>query len=70
MNLYLLLGILGLLLVSAGLLVKSRRLRDKLSFLGGLCLLFYSIDKGDTVFILLQTFYVGVTIFDYFKNKK
>ncbi|HRH25005.1 MAG TPA: hypothetical protein PLQ20_01550 [Candidatus Paceibacterota bacterium] len=65
----LLLGIAGLILVSLGLIVKSRKLRDLLSFLGGGFLLVYSIYKNDSVFIVLQSFYVLVTIFDYLKQK-
>lgn len=66
---FLFIGIIGLILVSLGLLVKSRKLRDTLSFLGGACLLVYSIYKKDTIFIILQSFYVFITIFDYLRQK-
>lgn len=66
---FLFIGITGLILVSVGLLVKSRKLRDILSFIGGICLLIYSINLKNTIFIILQAFYVFITIFDYFKQK-
>lgn len=66
---FLFIGVIGLLSVSIGLLVKSRKVRDILSFIGGLCLLFYSIHLKDTIFIILQTFYVFITVYDYIRQK-
>ena len=63
-------GIIGLLLISFAMLVKRRRTRDIESIIGGLCLLTYSIYLQDVIFITLQIVYIGVTIFDYIKNKK
>lgn len=66
---FLFIGVVGLLSVSVGLIVKSRKLRDILSFIGGICLLVYSIYRADTIFITLQSFYVLITIIDYLRQK-
>ncbi len=62
-------GALGLILVSTGLLVSSRRKRNILSFFGGVCLLVYSFFLNDIVFILLQSVYILFTVIDYARSK-
>ncbi len=63
-------GILGLILISAGVLLKQRTLQDEFYIFGGLSLLFYSISIGDWIFIILQSFFVVVAVYDFFNKRK
>ncbi len=65
-----LIGVVGILLISIGMLVRKRKSRDKCTFLGGLCLLTYSIFLKDIVFILMQSVYIIVILYDFIKTKK
>ena len=69
MNTFKLIGIVGLILICLGMIVKNRKNRDALSFFGGVGLLIYSIYLKDIIFIILQTVYTIVVIIDYFKQK-
>lgn len=60
-------GVIGLILLCIGIIVKNRDTRDVLSILGGIALLIYSIYLKDIIFIILQSVYIIVTIFDYIK---
>jgi len=62
-------GILGLILIIIGLLLKDRKQRDILYILGGICLTAYSISLNDTIFIILQVVFTIAAIFDLIKNK-
>lgn len=63
-------GIVGLILLCDSILVKKRKKRDILTIIGGLALLIYSIYLKDLIFIILQTVYISVTIFDYTRQFK
>jgi len=63
-------GIVGLILLCDSILVKKRKKRDILTIIGGLALLIYSIYLKDLIFIILQTVYISVTIFDYARQFK
>ncbi len=63
-------GILGLLLITTGMIVKKRTTRNILCVFGGIALLLYSIYIKDLIFIILQAVYVVVVIFDFIKIKK
>jgi len=51
-------GILGLLIISYAIWLKSERKQDKLFVLGGTLLLIYSINIGDYIFIVLQIVFI------------
>ncbi len=69
-NIYKIIGIAGLVLICIAMIVKDRKTRDKLSFLGGVGLLIYSAYLKDIIFIILQCVYIVVVSVDYFKQKK
>ncbi|MDP3971007.1 MAG: hypothetical protein Q8P90_04925 [bacterium] len=57
-------GILGLIFIIAGIVLKSRQSRNIVYIIGGICLTIYSIAINDIIFIVLQVVFTGVTIFD------
>jgi lipid-A-disaccharide synthase-like uncharacterized protein len=69
MNEFKIIGIAGLILISLGMIVSKRTLRDLLSFFGGVGLLIYSIYLKDFIFIVLQSVYILVVTFDFIKEK-
>lgn len=64
------LGIIGLVLIIAGLLLRNRKQRDILYVLGGFGLLVYSISIEDAIFIILQSAFILFTLYDIFMNVK
>lgn len=70
MNEFKIIGIIGLILISLGMVVRKRTLRDILSFLGGVGLLIYSIYLKDAIFIVLQSIYILVVTVDFIKEKR
>jgi len=70
MNIYKIIGIIGLVLICTAMIVKNRKTRDKLSFFGGIGLLAYSIYLQDIIFIILQSVYIIVVSWDFIKEKK
>jgi lipid-A-disaccharide synthase-like uncharacterized protein len=71
MNFYKIYGILGLILLIAGILVKSekRKIRDIIYIIGGAFLLLYSLYIMDAIFIFLQIIFIFVSIYDLHKIK-
>lgn len=63
-------GALGLLLISAGIVVKNRKKQNYLFVVGGILLEAYSIYIGDVVFIILQIIFILAAVYDLFKLKK
>jgi len=65
-------GIIGLVLIILGILVKKkdRKKRDVLYILGGILLAAYSFYIKDTIFITLQIIFVLVAIYDLIKINK
>lgn len=69
-NIFKIIGIIGLILICLAMIVKKRTLRDTLSFFGGIGLLIYSIYLKDVIFIILQAVYIIVVSWDFLKEKK
>lgn len=71
LNIFRLLGVLGLIFIIVGVLVKrrKRKLRDILYILGGIALAAYSIYIRDTIFIILQVVFTLVAIYDFSRQK-
>lgn len=65
-----LLGALGLLLITAGVLTKNRRKQDTLYIAGGLLLESYSISIRDPIFITLQAIFVVAAAYDLAKTSE
>ena len=70
-NIFKIIGTLGLVFIILGLLIKSknRKIRDILYIFGGLFLAIYSIHLKDIIFIVLQFIFVIVAVYDLIKLK-
>lgn len=65
-----LIGIIGLLLIIAGIFQKNRKQEDLLFALGGVFLLAYSINLKDIIFSVLQIAFIISAIYNYSILKK
>ncbi|MCB9358525.1 hypothetical protein H6503_01215 [Candidatus Woesearchaeota archaeon] len=63
-------GAVGLILITYGIVTKGRKLQDYLDILGGICLEIYSIHIGNVIFIVLQLVFTGTAIWDFFRKRK
>ena len=54
-------GVLGLIAISRGVLIRENERRDRWFIFGGIFLLIYSVYLKDAVFIALQSVYIAVT---------
>ncbi|MFA6177698.1 MAG: hypothetical protein WC694_02265 [Candidatus Paceibacterota bacterium] len=69
-NIFKLIGIVGLLLISVGLLLKNRKHQNILYIVGGGCLEIYSIYLKDTIFAILQIIFILSAVYDLIKIRK
>jgi len=69
-NLFKVIGAIGILLIAIGILNKKRKTQNVYYAIGGLCLLTYSIYINDLVFIILQIIFTTAAIYDLIKTKK
>ena len=60
-------GALGIILISIGIITKKRKTQDIFYILGGICLETYSIYIGDLIFIILQIIFTLAAIYDFAK---
>jgi len=67
MNIFKIIGALGIILISVGILTKKRKTGDVYYILGGLCLEAYSIYIGDIIFIILQVIFILSAVYDFCK---
>lgn len=67
MDIFKLIGALGLLLISVGIITKNRKRQDVLYIISGLCLEAYSIYLGNIIFIILQIIFTLAAIYDLVK---
>ena len=65
MSIFKIIGVAGLLLISAGVITKKRKAQDILYIIGGICLETYSIYLGDVIFIILQIIFMLVASYDF-----
>ena len=70
MDIFKLLGALGLILITIGIITKKRKQQDVYYIIGGIFLEIYSIYIQDIIFIILQIIFTIVAIYDYFHAKK
>ena len=72
MNVFYSLGIIGLILIILGVLVKKkdRAIRDILYIIGGISLMIYSFHIKDTIFIILEILFTLVVAYDLIKQKR
>ena len=59
-----LIGALGLIWISLGVLLKNRKLRNILFIFGGLFLIVYSSYIKDAIFIILQMVFILAAAYD------
>lgn len=64
MIIFKIIGATGLLLISTGIITKTRKTQDILYILGGLSLKVYSIYLGDIIFIILQIVFILAAGYD------
>lgn len=57
-------GVIGLLCITAGVLLRRRQLQDEFYVAGGIGLLIYSISIQDWIFIVLQVIFILVAVYD------
>jgi hypothetical protein len=57
-------GGLGIILISIGIIIKQRKKQDIFYILGGICLEAYSIYINDIIFIILQLIFIMAAIYD------
>jgi lipid-A-disaccharide synthase-like uncharacterized protein len=69
-SIFKIIGSLGLLLITIGILLKNRKIRDILYVVGGLSLEVYSIFIGDLIFIILQAVFTMVAVYDLIKLRR
>ena len=66
-SIFKIIGGLGILLISIGIINKKRKIQDIFYISGGLCLETYSIYIGDLIFIILQIIFTFAAIYDFVK---
>lgn len=57
-------GGLGIVLVAVGILVKERKKQGVFYVLGGVCLEAYSISINDAIFMTLQAVFILAAVYD------
>ncbi len=60
-------GVIGLVLITIGIIVGRRKTQSFLFIIGGLCLGAYSIYIRDVIFIILQIVFTLVAIYEFIK---
>jgi len=69
-TLFLILGILGLIFVTLGVLQRQEIKSDYLYVLGGLFLVIYSLSIKNWIFIILQVVFILGSLYEILKIKK
>jgi len=67
MDLFKIIGALGIILISLGIITKQRKKQDVFYILGGIFLETYSVYLGDVIFIILQIIFTLAAIYDFMK---
>ena len=62
-----LIGVLGIILISIGVVTKRRKRQDVFYILGGACLEVYSIYINDLIFAVLQIIFILSAVYDFNK---
>ncbi|MBU2562538.1 MAG: hypothetical protein KKF68_02670 [Nanoarchaeota archaeon] len=66
---FVIIGALGLILISLGILTRKRKKQDKFYIVGGIGLLIYSVSLINFIFIILQTIFILSASYDLIKQK-
>ena len=68
-NYFQILGAIGLVLISIGVISKKRKKQDVYYIFGGILLLTYSASIKNIIFIILQIIFTIAAIYDLIKQK-
>ncbi len=68
-DIFKLVGALGIILIATGILIKKRERQDILFICGGVCLEIYSISISDAIFMILQAIFTFAAVYDLVKIK-
>lgn len=60
-------GILGLLAITVGVILRQERQQDVVFIIGGILLAGYSAYRGDPIFLLLQIVFIIVAVMELVK---
>ena len=60
-------GIIGMLLIVVGIIIKNRKIEDIFYIAGGVLLEIYSIHLQDMIFIILQLIFILAAVYDLLK---
>ncbi len=67
--LFKILGAIGMIMISYGIVTKNNSLHDWLFIGGGILLLIYSISLRDPIFIPLQIIFILASVYKFYKTK-
>tara|TARA_Y100000034_G_scaffold91111_1_gene109862 strand:+ start:8069 stop:8326 length:258 start_codon:yes stop_codon:yes gene_type:complete len=76
LNIFKIIAVIGLILIISGTLIISSKIKNRRKYafpkllIGGICLLIYSIYIRDTIFIILQSVYIIITVYGLIKINK
>ena len=70
MAIFQIMGALGLIMITIGVLIKDREKEDILYIFGGIFLEAYSLSIGDPIFITLQIIFILAAGYDLYTLKK
>ncbi len=68
-DIFKIIGALGIILISIGILNRKRKSQDIYFILGGICLEAYSLYIGDIIFIILQIIFTLSAVYDFARNR-
>ncbi|MBI5390913.1 hypothetical protein HZB02_05470 [Candidatus Woesearchaeota archaeon] len=66
--LFTVIGVLGILCITIGIITRRRKNEDVYYIVGGICLILYSISKKDAIFIIFQSIAVTAAVYDFFRT--
>jgi len=70
MDIFKIIGVLGLVMISLGVITQKKESEDLIYIVGGILLLIYSSYIGDLIFVVLQIVFIISAIFHFIKVKK
>ncbi|MBT6691596.1 hypothetical protein HOB10_04665 [Candidatus Parcubacteria bacterium] len=70
MDIFKIAGIVGLVLISIGVITQKKESEDLIYIFGGVCLLVYSSYIGDLIFIVLQIIFIISAVFHFLKTRR
>ncbi|MFA6325299.1 MAG: hypothetical protein WCX46_03690 [Candidatus Paceibacterota bacterium] len=69
-NIFKLIGGLGIILISIGILIRKKKKEDIFFIIGGICLELYLIYINDLIFIILQAIFILTALYDLTRKNK